>query len=41
MTGWWYYYLVALAVKVPLTFWLCPGGALRGRAGAAGQHATA
>ena len=22
MTGWWYYYLVALAVKVPLTFWL-------------------
>ena len=22
MTGWWYYYLVALAVKVPLAFWL-------------------
>jgi hypothetical protein len=22
MTGWWYYYLVALAVKVPLSFWL-------------------
>ena len=22
MTGWWYYYLVAVAVKVPLTFWL-------------------
>jgi 4-amino-4-deoxy-L-arabinose transferase-like glycosyltransferase len=22
MTGWWYYYLVAMAVKVPLTFWL-------------------
>ena len=21
-TGWWYYYLVALAVKVPLAFWL-------------------
>jgi hypothetical protein len=21
-TGWWYYFLVALAVKVPLTFWL-------------------
>ena len=22
MKGWWYYYLVAVAVKVPLTFWL-------------------
>src|SRR5262249_10198470 len=22
MHGWWYYYFVALAVKVPLTFWL-------------------
>ena len=22
LTGWWYYYLVALAVKVPLSFWL-------------------
>ena len=22
MNGWWYYYLVALAVKVPLGFWL-------------------
>lgn len=22
MNGWWYYYLVAIAVKVPLTFWL-------------------
>ena len=22
MKGWWYYYLVALAVKVPLTFWI-------------------
>jgi hypothetical protein len=22
MTGWWYYYLVAVAVKVPLTFWI-------------------
>jgi hypothetical protein len=22
MTGWWYYYLVAIAVKVPLAFWL-------------------
>ncbi len=22
MSGWWYYYAVALAVKVPLTFWL-------------------
>jgi 4-amino-4-deoxy-L-arabinose transferase-like glycosyltransferase len=22
MHGWWYYYLVALAVKVPLTFWV-------------------
>ena len=22
MTGWWYYYLVAVAVKVPLAFWL-------------------
>jgi 4-amino-4-deoxy-L-arabinose transferase-like glycosyltransferase len=22
MQGWWYYYFVALAVKVPLTFWL-------------------
>ena len=22
MNGWWYYYLVALTVKVPLTFWL-------------------
>jgi hypothetical protein len=22
MTGWWYYYLVAMAVKIPLTFWL-------------------
>ncbi|MBX6314356.1 MAG: glycosyltransferase family 39 protein [Isosphaeraceae bacterium] len=22
MTGWWYYYFVALAVKVPLSFWL-------------------
>jgi hypothetical protein len=22
MTGWWYYYLVALAVKVPLCFWI-------------------
>ena len=26
MTGWWYYYLVALAVKVPLTFWLLLAG---------------
>ena len=24
-TGWWYYYLVALAVKVPLSFWLLAG----------------
>ena len=22
MNGWWYYYLIAVAVKVPLTFWL-------------------
>lgn len=22
MKGWWYYYLIAIAVKVPLTFWL-------------------
>jgi hypothetical protein len=22
MQGWWYYYLVAIAVKVPLTFWI-------------------
>ena len=22
MKGWWYYYFVAVAVKVPLTFWL-------------------
>ena len=22
MQGWWYYYLVAVAVKVPLTFWI-------------------
>lgn len=26
--GWWYYYLVALAVKVPLTFWLLMAGRL-------------
>jgi 4-amino-4-deoxy-L-arabinose transferase-like glycosyltransferase len=26
MTGWWYYYLVALAVKVPLTFWIVFAG---------------
>jgi hypothetical protein len=26
MHGWWYYYFVALAVKVPLGFWLLVGG---------------
>jgi hypothetical protein len=25
-TGWWYYYFVAMAVKVPLTFWLLVAG---------------
>jgi 4-amino-4-deoxy-L-arabinose transferase-like glycosyltransferase len=29
MHGWWYYYLVALAVKVPLTFWLLVAARLR------------
>ncbi|QDV33210.1 glycosyltransferase family 39 protein [Tautonia plasticadhaerens] len=24
--GWWYYYLVAMAVKVPVAFWLLAGG---------------
>lgn len=28
MTGWWYYYFVAMAVKVPLVFWLLVGGRL-------------
>ena len=28
MHGWWYYYFVALAVKVPLTFWLLVAGRL-------------
>jgi 4-amino-4-deoxy-L-arabinose transferase-like glycosyltransferase len=32
MTGWWYYYFVALAVKVPLAFWLLfVGRAVLGR----------
>lgn len=26
MTGWWYYYLVAMAVKVPLAFWMLAAG---------------
>src|SRR5262249_19005133 len=25
MKGWWYYYFVAIAVKVPLAFWLLAG----------------
>src|SRR4051794_37918151 len=34
LTGWWYYYAVALAVKVPLAFWLLVSAriALGGRA---------
>lgn len=28
MTGWWYYYFVAMAVKVPLAFWLLAMGRL-------------
>ena len=28
MTGWWYYYFVAMAVKVPLAFWLLVVGRL-------------
>lgn len=28
MTGWWYYYFVAMAVKVPLVFWLLAAGRL-------------
>src|SRR5207245_2598306 len=31
MTGWWYYYFVAMAVKVPLSFWLLAGGRVGGR----------
>jgi 4-amino-4-deoxy-L-arabinose transferase-like glycosyltransferase len=40
MRGWWYYYLVALAVKVPLSFWVLLGarGALaRGSDSDAGE----
>jgi len=39
MTGWWYYYFVALAVKVPLTFWvlLVGRGWLRRRVASAGR----
>jgi 4-amino-4-deoxy-L-arabinose transferase-like glycosyltransferase len=29
MKGWWYYYLVAIAVKVPLTFWILVATRLR------------
>jgi hypothetical protein len=41
MTGWWYYFVVALAVKVPLTFWLLMASRFRlGRPeGAAGHDA--
>ncbi len=37
-TGWWYYYLVAMAVKVPLFFWavLAARGLLAGRLRSAG-----
>lgn len=32
MTGWWYYYFIAVGVKVPLSFWLLAAGrALLGR----------
>lgn len=39
--GWWYYYFVALAVKVPLTFWLLVAAraALGRRLGSAGHAA--
>jgi 4-amino-4-deoxy-L-arabinose transferase-like glycosyltransferase len=39
MHGWWYYYFVALAVKVPLTFWLLVVGriTLGGRLKTAGR----
>jgi hypothetical protein len=42
MHGWWYYYFVALAVKVPLAFWLLVAGrvALGGRLAAAGRAAV-
>jgi hypothetical protein len=41
MYGWWYYYFVALAVKVPLTFWLLVAGrlALGGGLRSAGRDA--
>ncbi len=41
MHGWWYYYFVALAAKVPLTFWLLVAGrlALGGRLKSAGRGA--
>jgi hypothetical protein len=36
MTGWWYYYLVALAVKVPLSFWLLTAARARVGRGVSG-----
>jgi 4-amino-4-deoxy-L-arabinose transferase-like glycosyltransferase len=41
MHGWWYYYLVALAVKVPLGFWLLVAGrsAMSRRLASAGRAA--
>lgn len=39
MTGWWYYYFVALAVKVPLGFWLI--AAARARLGRSVRSAGA
>ena len=41
MRGWWYYYLVALAVKVPLTFGVVFLVALARPCGSGGQHVTA
>jgi hypothetical protein len=39
MCGWWYYYFVALAVKVPLTFWLLVAARVcRGRRIASAGH---
>src|SRR5207249_567640 len=39
MHGWWYYYFVALAVKVPLTFWLLVAARVhRGRRIASAGH---